>query len=261
MECWTIPTSEEKLTVKAGVYSHAPVDLILKGYDPDNANSVYFQREIEFFQGAQEFDIPMRITPKKLRVCAYNKKTLLADGVDLRYVKVDSLLTKPYTYNSPADEEFYTFLEWFCKNSGVLRSGEYGPQNVKIQLWLEDKIIGDDGKVSSTPARTFYPNESNNFTQIIEISREKFDKMTVYMRILILLHEYFHYRANAIDNEELADRYAAETFVGRGYPKTEALYSFIKVFKPVGDTPEAKARHEQAILQRTDKLNWFLQHS
>ncbi len=116
MQCWTLPTSSESLTVKAGVYSHAPVDLILKGYDPDNKNSIYFQREIEFFQGAQEFDIPMRVSPDRLKVCAYNKKTLLADGVDLRYVKVGSLFTKPYTYNSPQDEEFYVFAEWFSKH-------------------------------------------------------------------------------------------------------------------------------------------------
>ncbi len=255
MECWTIPTSKEPLTIKAGVYSHAPVDLILKGYDPDNANSVYFQREIEFFHGAEEFDIPMRISPERLKVCAYNGKTLLADGVDLRYVKAGPLKTQSYSYNSTQDENFYRFAEWFCKNAGVLKTKEYTMPDGKLQIWLEDNIIGDDGKVSSTPARTFYPDASNNYTQIIEISRAKFDKMTVYMRLFILLHEYFHYRANAIDNEELADKYAAETFVGRGYPKTEALYSFIKIFKPINE------KHEQALIQRTDKLNWFLKNS
>ncbi len=260
MQCWTIPTSLEPLIIKAGVYSHAPIDLILKGYDPDSANSVYFQREVEFFQGAEEFDIPMRITPEKLRVCAYNGKTLLADGVDLRYVKAETLKTGSYSFNSAQDENFYKFAEWFCKNAGILQSKEYTmPGNLargeKLQIWLENNILDDNGKISSTPARTFYPDASNNYTQIIEISRAKFDKMTVYMRLFILFHEYFHYRANAIDNEELADKYAAETFVGRGYPKTEALYSFIKIFKPVN------ANHEQALIQRTDKLNWFLQHS
>ncbi len=236
--------------LKVGVSSLTPVNLSIKGYDPLKANSVYFDRDIEFFSGHKEFDIPMPVTPDKLKVCALDLDSIGPDNVKINYIKAVPLLQGPVFFMNKDDMEFYNFMEWFAKNSGHLKAKGtvyYSPSR-KFEIKLSDRIYNDDGTVSTTPARTFRPGGE------IEISKEKFDKMTVYMRVLILLHERMHIRANTQD-EEVADRYAVETYVKMGYPKTEALYSFIKVFTPINK------KHEAALLQRTDKLNNFLKYN
>jgi hypothetical protein len=123
MQCFVIPTEKQKLTVKVGVYSKLPVDLVIKGYDAINTSTVYFERDVEFFQGAKEFDIPMPITPNKLKVCVSDKKSFGIDDVELKYAKVDFLLQKPLRFHSREDEEFYQFAEWFAQESKRLKAG------------------------------------------------------------------------------------------------------------------------------------------
>lgn len=243
MSCQKVPTSGLRLKFKIGVISTTPIDLILKGYDPDHANSTYFERDIPFFKGGKEFEVPMPMSPEKLIVCASEKGGLR--NIPIRYIKAEPLIQKPLPFSSSRDFEFYGFISWFCKNCGHLKPDIYYSKNKNFEIKLSDKIREEDGSVSSTPARVFKPYGE------IEVSKDKFDKMTVFMRMMILLHEYFHVRVNT-RNEEVCDWYAVETYKAMGFPETEALYSFIKVFKPVNE------QHEQALIKRTDKLFNYL---
>ncbi len=250
MECYNIPCQGSKLLIKVSVSSLIPVKLVIKGYDPLHANSIYFDREIEFFSGTKEFDIPMPISPEKLKICAYDAGKMAGDGVRINYVKAVPLVQFAVPFMDRADIEFYNFMEKFAKEAGYIKAGGkvyYSPSG-DFEIKLSDRIYNEDGTLSTTPARTFRPHGE------IEVSKEKFDKMTVFMRIMILLHERMHIRADTED-EEVADRYAAETYARMEYPKTEALYSFIKVFTPLN------RQHEEALLQRTDKLNNFLKYN
>jgi hypothetical protein len=248
MDCISALSHNERLMFRVAVTSATPVDLIIKGFNPDKPNSIYFEREVQFFKNAKEFDIPMPITPYNLKICAFQKDAKDVGGIKINYAKAERLPIGPVPFASAKDQEFYTFLEDFCAKCGFLKPGIYYSQNKNFEIKLSRQILNDNGSLSSTPARTFRPGGE------IEVSQEQFNKMTVFMRIMILLHEYFHIRANTV-NEEVADYHAMRTFSAMGYPKTEALYSFIKVFKPQNE------KHENALLQRTDKLNNFLRFS
>jgi hypothetical protein len=250
MDCRIIPSENSRFDIKLAVTASTPIDLIIKGFDPDHNNSIYFEREVLFFKGSREFDCPMPISPKTMKLCVFNKSNKHSSEVKINYIKVVGLPVKPLQFSSEADMEFYRFIEKFCKNFGNLRNGIHYSPSKRFEIKISDKLYNDEAQtsVSSTPARTFRPGGE------IEVSRPKFEKMTVFMRMLILLHERFHIRANT-HNESTADMYAVKTYTALGYPKTEALYSFIKVFKPVN------AKHEAELIARTEKLNNFLQSS
>lgn len=250
MDCYLVPTEDSRLNLKVAVTSPTPIDLVIKGYDPDHENSVYFEREIQFFKKSEEFDIPMPISPKRLRICAFSKKNK-SEKVKINYIKAESL---PFRGNIPFatkdDMEFYEFICNFAKKAGYAPAGGtiYTSPSGKFEIKYSDVIYNSDGTISSTPARTFRPLGE------IEASAEKLRKMTVFMIIHILLHERMHIRVDTHD-EEKADLFGVRTFVALGFPKTEALYSFIKVFKPINEN------HEKALIQRTEKLNNFLKYS
>jgi hypothetical protein len=249
MDCYLIPSHNTRMMLKVAITSATPVNLVIKGFNPDKPNSIYFEREVDFFKNAKEFDIPMPTTPFNLKVCAYQKENKQASGIKINYLRAESLGQGFPQYNTLRDQEFYDFIEWFSQNCGFLKPDKiYESKNKNFEIKLSRQVLNDNGSLSSTPARTFRPGGE------IEVSQEQFNKMTVYMRMMILLHEYFHIRANTT-NEEIADKYAMQTFAAMGYPKTEALYSFIKVFKPQSE------KHERALLERTDKLNNFLKFS
>lgn len=249
MDCYIVPTEGSRLNLKVAVTSPTPIDLVIKGFDPDHANSVYFERDIAFFSKSEEFDIPMPISPKKLKVCVFNKNNR-SEPIKINYIKAESLPYKQIPFSTKEDMEFYEFIANFSKKAGYVPAGGtiyYSPSK-RFEIKYSDVIYNTDGTKSSTPARTFRPNGE------IEVSAEKMRKMTVFMIYHILLHERMHIRVDTHD-EEKADLYAAKTYTGLGFPKTEALYSFIKVFTPINEV------HERALIQRTEKLNNFLRFS
>lgn len=245
MDCYNIPTGHYKINLKVGITSNSPIDLVIKGYDPDHINSVYFEREIGFFKGSREFDVPMPISPERLRLCVYEKGNKAGNLVKINYVKAVQLSQYNPPFNTPADKEYYSFIEKFCKEMGYKKPGiTYSPSK-RFEIKISQRILEEDGSESSTPARIFHPYGE------IEVHEDKFKKMTVFMRVMILLHEYMHSRLNTA-SETRADEYAAKTYTAFGYPKTEALNSFIKVFTPINE------KHEQDLINRTDKLYNFL---
>ena len=88
-----------------------------------------------------------------------------------------------------------------------------------------NNIIGDNGKSLKTPARI-----SRN-QGIIEVSKLKFSKYSVPMRMAILLHEFSHFYLNSdMANETEADLNALIIYLGLGYPRIDAYNVFTQVF-------------------------------
>ncbi len=243
---YNVPTSGKKLTVDATVFSEKPIDLIIGARDSLRSKTVYFKREIQNFVGKQDFEIPMPITPDRLSLLFYDKNKANSSEVVVSGIKVAPLdfgLTSKY--DTALDKEFYRFMFWFCEHMDYMPDGMYYSENSNYSIDLQKYIFEMDGSVSTTPSRI------NRETCEIEISRDKCKNMTVYMMVMILLHEYFHFRLKTT-NEQEVDNKAMVVYKDMGFPSTEALYSFTKGF-----TPETDA-HAEALIQRTDNLFRFL---
>ena len=91
------------------------------------------------------------------------------------------------------------------------------------------KLLGETGRYLNTPARIGHQ------TGNIEVSKEKFDKYTIPMRMMILLHEYSHVYRNPkiglqIDDEVGADINALYIYLGLGFSKIDAICVYANVF-------------------------------
>lgn len=85
------------------------------------------------------------------------------------------------------------------------------------------------GKTFNTPARI------GHTTGNIEVAKVKFDRYTVAMRMMILLHEYSHVFMNPqigvkVENEIGADINALYIYLGLGFSKIDALCVYANVF-------------------------------
>lgn len=253
MITYSIPTGQYDLTLKIKITVKKPMIFTIKGFDanPLHTNSIYFRRAIgtkdKLFSGEHIMLTPLPISPNQLNVVVFDSETKSDE-----FVVIDSIVPKPHTrglvaFNSPDDQEFFKFAEDFCKACGYLGANIYRSENNKFEIKLSDVIYEKGGNISSTPARVFRPYGN------IEVSKQQFDGMTIPMRILILLHEYSHFRAKT-SNEETADNYALNMYLGMGYPKSEAVFAFTNVFKPIDE------KHGEALAKRTDKLMSFIRN-
>ncbi len=76
------------------------------------------------------------------------------------------------------------------------------------------------------------------------MSQDKFDPMTIPMRMIILLHEFSHFFVNKnIEDETEADLNGLIIYLSLGYPKKEADDSFSEAFYGA-DTPQNRERYQ-----------------
>ena len=93
-------------------------------------------------------------------------------------------------------------------------------------ILLSETIMGNNGQELTTPARV------GRNTGIIQVSKQAFTKMTVPMRMAILLHEFSHFYLNEkIDDEMEADLNGLLIYLSLGYPRIEAYQAFLETFK------------------------------
>lgn len=243
---YNIPTWGQKVTINAQVFSENPIDLIISGRDISKSEVVYFKREINDFIGNHNIVIPMPITPNKLSLSIYDKNRKSSNEIEVSKIyasKLDFSLMKPY--DTDKDKEYYVFMFWFCEHFKSLKEGVYKSEFGNFTIHYEKKLYELDGTVSTTPCRI------NRRTAEIDVSMDVCKDMTVYMMVMILLHEYFHWRLQSTD-EQLVDSFAVRQYKAMGFPSSEALYSFTNVFEPESD------KHAEALKQRTESLFSFL---
>jgi hypothetical protein len=141
------------------------------------------------------------------------------------------------TYNIWVDDETTKFLKLashFSKVCGYETANKDGrlfqTSGEEFKIKYYPVIINHkDNKPMNTPARIGHKSGT------IEVAKAKFDKYTIPMRMIILLHEYSHKYKNPqiglpISDEVGADINALYIYLGLGYSKIDAICVFAKVF-------------------------------
>lgn len=176
-------------------------------------------------------------SPKKLMVRVIPESSnLKVLGFEAKSLPVYSVCLK----RNSNIKAFVKFAQNFSENLYYLPVGTYYSDNRKFRIDLFDVITDDEtGRKLRTPARI------SNQTGRIEVSKSHFMKMTIPMRMAILLHEFAHFYMNEKQTDEVeADLNALKIYLSLGYPYIEAHKSFIHTFRG-NQTRQNKMRYEE----------------
>jgi len=194
-------------------------------------NSRYADREITV-DGKRTIYFSFPVSPKMLFIGVLDSEN--PKGSDFKVTVEETELT---TYNIWIDGETKRFLQLaisFSQQCGFEKASDSGrifttdDREFTIKYF---NVIKDhkSGKFMNTPARI------GHSTGIIEVAKAKFDKYTIPMRLIILLHEFSHKYKNPkigleISNEVGADINALYIYLGLGFSKIDAICVFANVF-------------------------------
>ena len=236
---FSIPSNGLPFTLLIGIKTDEPQDISIIAKDYTKPNTVYISRG-GVVKGYREFELKFPQTPKQMVFSIFNKKKGNFPYNEDESFKITKFEAKELkTYPLWADRDIYNFVKFaqdFCGNCSVLSAGDYKPSIYrsdcgKYCIDYYNKIRSKStGQFVSTPARI------GHNTGIIEISKSDFERYTIPMRMVILLHEFSHKYINPkigrdISDEVSADINALNIYLSLGYPDIEAQYAFLKVFK------------------------------
>lgn len=244
-----LPTGENELQLQITLVAKEPCVLSLVGKDAEAANSTYFNRGYGYrlshspdklFKGEKTFNIPMPMSPENLKVTIRNDVGF--NNVALK--EVNAVPLKKYDlWLTDEEKEFKDFAYKFSKIAGVCPSNKIikSPGEQFIALYLPVLKNRDNGEILSTPARI------NRMTGIMEIAERKFKRYSLFMRPVILFHEFFHWDLDT-RSERTADYHAIDWALSLGFPDTEIMYAYTKVFP----------KYNKALEQREkDNINYI----
>lgn len=236
---YEIDLEERPTTIKFKVDVQSPQMITIVGYDPDpkHKNTVYFARTARIKRKGEMVEIPMPLTPKKLILEINPENRSFGSYINIFDMVVLDLPTTTTVF-PPKTMEFYNFLKKFAKEAGYIEPGFYVSKDENYLIWAKENLDGD-----GTPARV------NRRTGVVKMNLSKLREYTVYMRIFIGLHEFFHYALQTTD-EVSADMGAARVYLGMGYPRSEANYSMTKIFD-----------NSPAALKRVEILDNYIKNS
>jgi hypothetical protein len=236
---YEIDLEERPTMIKFKVDVQNPQMITIVGYDPDpnHKNTVYFARTARIKRRGEMVEIPMPITPKKLILEVNPENRSFGSYINIFDMVVLDLPTTTAVF-PPKTMEFYNFLKKFAKEAGYIEPGFYVSKDENYLIWAKENLDGD-----GTPARV------NRRTGVVKMNLSKLREYTVYMRIFIGLHEFFHYALQTTD-EVSADMGAARVYLGMGYPRSEANYSMTKIFD-----------NSPAALKRVEILDNYIKNS
>lgn len=199
--------------------------------DLGKKNSIYASREIEV-SGKRSIYFSFPVSPKKLFIGVLNS----SDPKDKDY-SVTMLETNLKDYNVWLDQNTKEFLKLAISFSQVCGFTNATPQgrvytnddkqfNIRYFDIIRD---GRSGNILNTPARI------GHNTGIIEVAKAKFDKYTIPMRMMILLHEFSHKYRNPKIGLEISDEIGADInalyiYLGLGFSKIDAICVYANVF-------------------------------
>jgi hypothetical protein len=194
-------------------------------------NSKYADREI-IVKGERTIHFNFPVSPQNLFIGVLN-----AENPQDKDFSVDLQEKDLVTYNIWIDAETADFLSLavpFCQVSGFSQATPngriYTTDDKQFTIKYYD-VIRDlkTGQTMNTPARIGHKSG------IIETAKVKFDKYTIPMRLVILLHEFSHKYKNPkigldITDETGADINALYIYLGLGFSKIDAICVFANVF-------------------------------
>jgi hypothetical protein len=238
-------TRYEECVLKIKVKTTMPIKVRLIVYDAGQKNTEFTNRYMTV-DGEKEFVVRMPLSPNTAILSIYNEaKGNLAEGVDktISVVSINKTSLEKrldlVDFSNPEIGKFVVFAQKFCYNSGILPCKTYISSNQMFRIdYLPIIENRKTGEKLTTPARIGISSGK------IEISKEAFLKMTVPMRIAILLHEFSHVYVNTnIKDETEADLNGLLIYLSLGYPRIEAYEAFLKTF--IGTpTPQNKLRYD-----------------
>jgi len=243
-------SNNRKFRLYIKIKSKTPKKFRVWAEDYGKKNSCYAERQIQVDK-EREIYLSFPISPKELFVGVLNVNDIKDKDYEV------TIEEKPLlTYNIALDNETLDFLKlalYFCQVSGFKPAT---PQGVMYQtnddafrIKYFDVIRHFNGKAMNTPARIGHRSGT------IEVAKAKFDKYTIPMRLMILLHEFSHKYKNPkigldISNEIGADINALYIYLGLGFSKVDAICVFANVF--LGAQTESN-------LNRMRKINDYIQ--
>lgn len=218
--------------------------------DYGKANSKYADREIRV-EKERDIYFSFPVSPKELFIAVLNVEDIKDKDFEV------SIQEKPLlTYNIALDVETTDFLSlaiYFSQVCGFKEATSkgvvYKTSDDYFTIKYFDVIRHFNGKAMNTPARIGHKSG------IIEVAKVKFDKYTIPMRLMILLHEFSHKYKNPkigldISNEIGADINALYIYLGLGFSKVDAICVFANVF--LGAQTDSN-------LNRMRKINDYIQ--
>jgi hypothetical protein len=229
-----LETQSKPQLIEVILRSEVPCILRMIGSDNNVNNAIYFNRGAGVtnnkFEGTRTFLFPLPLTPRRLLFRAFcNDKNHEIEIVDVEFKK----LNQDQLWLRPHDKNFLMFALRFALESSYISTGVYEEEFTVVENGIESKgsfniiynqsIKNAKGEDESTPARI------SRATGVIEINRSKFLAYSIPMRLIILLHEYMHWRLSTRVELE-ADYNALNIFLKLGFSKTEALYAYTKIF-------------------------------
>lgn len=187
------------------------IPIYIVGYDPYNANTLYFRSRF-LIEGSEEINLNCPQSPISLKILIWSEDNL---PFQIASLGMNGLSVQK------TDDNVTLFVEKFARQVGRLRPGIYGGKNIPFKIELKRKIYRDDGTEHATPARIHVEKP------LIQVSKAKFNQMTIPERIIILLHEVAHNFINYDQDDEVeADQHAINMYNELGYPKIEAVNAF-----------------------------------
>ncbi len=217
------------------VHVNQPTDLLILAYDASRENTVYISRrygsQVKMI-GTKVFTLPFPIEPKKLKVKVLNFQT--KDPIPFKIVKT-RIKHNRYISKLHLLKKFLPFAKEFSANAGTYSLGMYRAKHDNLSIQVVDKIVDQEGKGKNTPAHIYHA------TGLIQVVKEDFDKLPVFTRLFILLHEFAHYSLHTFDEIE-CDLFAWKVCKQLGVSEYECFNSLFRVFDyiPAGSEKEKR---------------------
>lgn len=196
------------------------VPIYIVGYDPLTPNTFYFKSRF-LITGNEEVTMNCPQSPRRLKIAIWSLNDLPFQIPDIKLIPMEKAETSDPMIN---------FIEKFSRYEGIYWVGKYKADGVPFTIDLRRNIYRDDGTVHPTPARIHVE------LPIIQVSKAKFNEMSIPERVIILLHEVSHNFVNHDqDNEMEADQNALDIYSQLGYPKIEAVNAFGNIMADTDD--------------------------
>lgn len=212
MEQYLINTKKQPCAVKIVISTDgSTVPVYILGYDLINKNTLYFRSRFQITD-TEEILLNCPQSPRMLKILVWSEDDIPFEVLSLKLLPLDIEKTTDHVIK---------WVEYFSRICGRLRPGNYVGKNVPFVVQMKRDIYTDDGEIHPTPARihTDYP--------LIQVSKAKFDQMTIPERVIILLHEISHNFINGDQDDEIeSDHNALSIYHTLGYPKIEAVNAF-----------------------------------
>jgi len=199
--------------------------------DPGKPNSKYANRIVKV-SGTRQIHFSLPITPNNLNICCYDAYDQRNLGFEVEVE--DEPLTTYNIWIDSGTKDFLNLALFFSQVCGFEQGSKKGrifqtsDEKYKIKYY---PVIVDfkTGRDMNTSGRI------GHSTGNIDAEKIRFDKYTVAMRMIILLHEYCHVYKNPrigleISNEVGADLNALYIYLGMGFSKVDAIFVYANIF-------------------------------